>query len=70
MLRPVWIMPLARYIGKPQQPLLDSVVASEEWLTVLDQLNALKGFVHANIRQSNEKGRLQFLKMNFLRTSC
>ncbi|KZR97075.1 Nuclear pore complex protein Nup155 [Daphnia magna] len=59
-------MPLARDVGKPHQPLLDSVVNSEELLTVLGQLNALKGFVHANIHQngpqsyqSSEKGRLQ-----------
>ncbi len=51
---------------KPQQPLLDSVFTSEELLTVLGQLNALKRFVHANIHQngsnsyqSSEKGRLQ-----------
>jgi nuclear pore complex protein Nup155 len=66
ILRPVWLMPLARDVGKPQQPLLDSVVTSEELLTVLGQLNALKGFVHANIHQngpssykSSEKGRIQ-----------
>ena len=66
ILRPVWLMPLARELGKPQQPLLDSLVTSEELLTVLGQLNALKGFVHANIHQngptnyqSSEKGRIQ-----------
>lgn len=65
-------MPLARDVGKPQQPLLDSVVTSEELLTVLGQLNALKGFVHANIHQngpssyqSSEKGRIQVLSEHF-----
>ena len=77
ILRPVWLMPLARDVGKPQQPLLDSVVTSEELLTVLGQLNALKGFVHANIHQngsnsyqSSEKGRLQVIKLSFLRAFC
>ena len=72
ILRPVWLMPLARDVGKPQQPLLDSVVTSEELLTVLGQLNALKGFVHANIHQngsnsyqSSEKGRLQVKNLPF-----
>lgn len=70
ILRPLWLMPLARDVGKPHQPLLDSVVNSEELLTVLGQLNALKGFVHANIHQngpqsyqSSEKGRLQDAQM-------
>ena len=65
ILRPVWLMPLVRDVDKPQQALLDSVVTSEELLTVLGQLNVLKGFVHANIHQngpsnyqSSEKGRL------------
>jgi nuclear pore complex protein Nup155 len=73
ILRPVWLMPLARDVGKPQQPLLDSVVTSEELLTVLGQLNALKGFVHANIHQngsnsyqSSEKGRIQVKNWSFL----
>jgi nuclear pore complex protein Nup155 len=72
ILRPVWLMPLARDVGKPQQPLLDSVVTSEELLTVLGQLNGLKGFVHANIHQngpssyqSSEKGRIQVLSEHF-----
>ena len=77
ILKPVWLMPVARDVGKPQQPLLDSVVTSEELLTVLGQLNALKGFVHANIHQngsnsyqSSEKGRLQVIKLAFLRVFC
>ena len=37
ILRPVWLMPL------------DSIVTSEELISVLDQLNALKRFVHANV---------------------
>ena len=52
ILRPVWLMPLVRDVDKPQQALLDSVVTSEELLTVLGQLNVLKGFVHANIHQN------------------
>jgi hypothetical protein len=72
ILGPVWFMPLARDVSKPHQPLLDSVVTSEELLTVLGQLNALKGFVHANIYQngsnsyqSSEKGRLQVKNLPF-----
>ncbi|KAI9566057.1 hypothetical protein GHT06_009857 [Daphnia sinensis] len=70
ILRPLWLVPLARDVGKPHQPLLDSVVNSEELLTVLGQLNALKEFFHANIHQngpqsyqSSEKGRLQDAQM-------
>jgi nuclear pore complex protein Nup155 len=69
-------MPLVIDVDKPQQALLDSVVTSEELLTVLGQLNVLKGFVYANIHQngpsnyqSSEKGRLQ-VKIVFLRASC
>ena len=69
-------MPLARDVGKHQQPLLGSVVTSEASLTVSGQLNVLKGFIHANIHQngpssyqSSEKGRLQ-VKIVFLRASC
>lgn len=64
ILRPVWLLPLARDVGKNQ--LIDSVVTSEELLNVLSQLNALKSFVHANIHQTGpcnyqdgEKSRLQ-----------
>ena len=52
ILKPVWLMPVARDVGKPQQPLLDSVVTSEELLTVLGQLYVIKGFAHANIYQN------------------
>ena len=45
-------MPVARDVGKPQQPLLDSVVTSEKLLTVLGQLYVIKGFAHANIYQN------------------
>ena len=70
ILRPVWLIPLARDVGKGQ--LLDSIVTSEELISVLGQLNALKGFVHAHVHhqtgpyQSNEKGRLQ-VKTIFLK---
>lgn len=64
LLRPLWLLPLAREVGRGQ--LLDSVVTSEELIAVLSQLNALKGFVHANVHnagpyqyQASEKGRLQ-----------
>ena len=50
ILRPVWLLPLARDVGKSQ--LLDSVVTRNELLNALGQLNALKGFVHANIHQT------------------
>ena len=52
ILRPVWLMPLARDVVKSQQPLLDSVVTSEELLTVLGQFYVIKGFAHVNIYQN------------------
>lgn len=66
ILRPVWLMPLARELGKNQ--LLDSIVTSEELIQVLSQLNAFKSFVHAHILpqssyQTAEKGRLQVRKL-------
>ena len=61
ILRPVWLMQLTRDVGEGQ--LLDSIVTSEELISLLDQLNALKRFVHANhqtgLYQTNKMGHLQ-----------
>ena len=53
LFRPLWMLPLAREVGVGRSQLLDSVVTCDELISVIQQLNNLRSFVHRHIGASS-----------------
>ena len=51
ILKPIWMLPLARQVSVGKVQLLDSAVTSDQLLPIIRQMNALHLFVDKNIQQ-------------------